>query len=478
MSANYNKGAGVNTAQLTYKDYDEYDELSRTNVRDETEDNTFESGGIQMNYTKTFKRPDMKWTLDGNYNFSKSFEDADIIETSTDPNFNSTQQRARTAEDETNTMIQSDFEMPLGKENSGKFEMGFKMNLREIVNDYLVEDFLNGEYIAIPALDNKMVYTENIYAAYIMAGNKTKKLSYQAGLRYEYSDVTTDFKKTNEVNPRKYGNLFPSANLSYEFKENSFLQASYSKRISRPWHWWLFPFYNLSDNRNIARGNPNLDPVFTDAFEIGYMKRWEKANFLVSPFYRYSTGTVERILLADSNGINYRIPVNLGFRNSFGLELSGSGSLKKWWDVNASFNFFRETTKGSYESQNYDADTYGWTARGMSKWKIKKKLSLQVTGRYRSAQQTIQGRRKDMWSVDLAGALDVLKGNGTLTLSVRDLFNTRLRRSVTYGPDFYDESDFQWMSRYGQLTFTYRLNQKKNRRNSGMGGEFDGDIGR
>jgi outer membrane receptor protein involved in Fe transport len=478
FSGDYTSGAGVNTARLIYKDFNEANELVRTNDRDEEEDNTYVGAGTRLNYTRTFKRPDIKWTIDAAYNYSESFEDATIIETSTDTDFITTEQRARTTEEEQNTLVQSDFEMPLGKKKSGKFEAGFKMNLRQIVNDFLVEDYLGGEFVAIPQLDNKMIYTENIYAAYLMFGNKTKKLSYQGGLRYEYSDVTTDLKKTGEVNPREYGNLFPSVNLSYEFKKNSFLQASYSRRISRPWHWWLFPFYNLSDNRNIASGNPNLDPVFTDAFELGYMKRWEKANVLVSPYYRYSTGTVERILLADSNGINYRFPVNLGFRNSFGLEVSGSVSPFKWWDINASFNLFQDMTKGSYQNQNYDVDATGWTTRLMNKWKFKKRYSLQLTSRYRAPQNTVQGKRLAMYSFDIAGAMDLLKGNATLTLSIRDLLNTRMRRSITNGPDFYDESDFQWMSRYGQLTFTYRLNQKKNRRNSGMGGDGGEGMGR
>ncbi|MBD81191.1 MAG: TonB-dependent receptor [Crocinitomicaceae bacterium] len=477
VSSNYSYSSGVNTAKLVYKDYSENNELSQTSVRDEIEDQNRESAGLRLNYTKLFKRPDMKWSIDANHFFSFSFEDALIDQTSDLPGVAATQQKAKTEEDETNTLFQSDFEMPIGKESNGKFEMGIKANIREISNDYLVEDNVGGTFVPIPELDNHMVYNENIYAAYIMVGNKTKNLSYQAGLRYEYSDVKSDFRRTNEVNHRTYGNLFPSANVSYEFKKNSFLQASYSKRVSRPRHWYLFPFYNLSDNRNIARGNPNINPTFTDAFELGYMKKWDRANFLISPYYRYSTGVVERILLADSNQINYRFPVNLGFRNAFGLEVSGSGDLYKWWTMNGSFNFYREITEGSYKTQDYSADTYAWTARVVSKWKVKKAFSFQISGRYHSPQKTIQGTRKSMYKIDLAGALDVLKGNGTLTLSVRDLFNSRIRRSVTNGPDFYDESDFQWMSRFAQLTFSYRLNQKKRRGRSG--GEFDGgDMGR
>nr|MCH9823033.1 outer membrane beta-barrel family protein [Bacteroidota bacterium] len=307
------------------------------------------------------------------------------------------------------------------------------------------------------------------------AGNKTKNFSYQLGVRLEYTDIVTEFKRTNERNQRDYLNLFPSVNLSYEFQNNQFIQSSYSKRISRPMHWYLYPFYNLSDNRNISTGNPNLNPVFTDAFEVGYMKRWEKANILVSPYYRYSTGTIERILLADSAGINTRFPINLGIRNSFGLEVSGSLTLKEWWNVNGSFNFFRAITDGEYQGQQFAADTYAWSSRIVSKWKIWDKISYQTSLNYRSKEKTTQGEQLARYNIDMAAAIDVLKGNGTLTLSVRDILNTRKRINTTNGPDFYDKSEFQWVSRYTVFTFAYRLNQKKRPQRGGGGyGEDEG----
>ena len=44
-------------------------------------------------------------------------------------------------------------------------------------------------------------------------GNKGKKISYQAGLRAEWTDVKTTLKETQQVNPRNYVNLFPAHTL-------------------------------------------------------------------------------------------------------------------------------------------------------------------------------------------------------------------------------------------------------------------------
>jgi hypothetical protein len=70
-----------------------------------------------------------------------------------------------------------------------------------------------------------------------------------------------------------------------------------------------------------------------------------------------------------------------------------------------------------------------------------------------------------------------MKGNGTITLSVRDLLNTRRWRNEVISDEFYSKSDFQWRARQFLLTFTYRLNQKRDVNKSNEGRDFnDGDF--
>ena len=69
---------------------------------------------------------------------------------------------------------------------------------------------------------------------------------------------------------------------------------------------------------------------------------------------------------------------------------------------------------------------------------------------------------------------DILKNKGTITLSVRDLFNSRKRSYETFGPNFYNSGEFQWNSRTATLTLNYRINQKKQRQRGDRGGGFNG----
>ena len=317
-----------------------------------------------------------------------------------------------------------------------------------------------------------------MYAAYLIASAKVKQFSVQGGLRAEYSDISTDLIKTNEKNNRRYISFFPSAHLSYEFQRGNSLQISYSRRIGRPRFRDLIPFSSISDNRNFRMGNPNLDPVFTHSAEIGHLKTWNNGTLLSSIYYRHSEGVVERISVSDSTGLITMFPVNLSTEDASGLELSFSYNLFKWWRTSLNVNAFYSITNGQYEEQSFYAETFSATGRFTSKWTIKKMLDIQTSFMYHAPRNTPQGRSLSMYSWDVGLAMDVLKGNGTITLSARDLLNSRRRRWEIDTPTLVSTNDFQWSARQFVVSFAYRLNQKKKRDRSGRGsGSGDSDGG-
>ena len=85
-----------------------------------------------------------------------------------------------------------------------------------------------------------------------------------------------------------------------------------------------------------------------------------------------------------------------------------------------------------------------------------------------------------MYSVDLGLSKDIFKGKGTITAGVRDLFNTRKRRSIIDREGYYSNSEFQWRSRQFSVTLSYRLNRAKERQrnnnNMEQRGEDDGQL--
>lgn len=435
-----------------------------------------------LTYKKIFEREGHELSADFRYQDNSERETSDFREryfTSEDSPSGQLDllQRSDNQEGERNAIFQVDYVRPFGED--GKWEAGLRSGIRNINNDFYVEEFAGNDWTTLPGLSNNVLYGENIHAAYGIVGNKINKLSWQAGLRAELSDIKTELKQTGEVNDRPlYVNLFPSAHVNYDLPNENALQVSYSRRIRRPHFRELNPFSQYTDARNYWGGNPNLNPEYTDAYEVGHIKRWEKGSLSSSVYYQYTTDVIERIRqqLSDTSAITR--PTNLAVRNQYGFSFNGNYEPFKIWRLTGNLNFFRAVTEGEYEGQIFDADAYTWFGRVSSRLTLLKNIDVQTTFNYRAPRNTTQGRSKAMYHADLAASTDVLKGSGTLTLSVRDVFNTRRWRSITEGADFYTEGDFQWRARQLTLTFSYRINRAKEREKEregnggGDGGEF------
>ncbi len=463
-SALYSYSYGNNEAQLDYTDFDQYNNATQRVDRDEAEIEVEHTIEASLDYKKTFKKKGQEFTVNFQFTDSKDEEQSAIQESSNLSAIEVLNQRVANKENEQKWLVQTDYIHPWGKD--GKIEAGLKAMLRSINNDFKVEEQNNDDsWDILEGFDNQFLYNENIYAAYLMAGNKWGKFQGQLGLRAEYSDVKTNLVKTATINQRRYLDFFPSANLSYEFKHQNNLQLSYSRRISRPRFWSLLPFFGYSDARNLFGGNPNLNPEYTHSIELGHLKYFEKGSILSSVYYRHTTGKNERLVFSDSTtGITQMYPVNIGLENSLGLELALSYKPWAWWDVTGSANFFRAIMQGEYLGVNYDNDTYAWTCNLKSKWTIAKIVHVQVSFNYNSPRLDPQGKLFARYNIDAALSVDLFNGKGSLTLNARDIFNTRKRRYLIYGADFSTEGSFQWRARQVTLNFSYRLNQSTPKR--------------
>ena len=387
------------------------------------------------------------------------------------------EQRSRNDENETRTLAQIDYKHPIGKDT--KIEIGGQTSIRTIKNDFEVSEKEGEQYIEIADRTNDFEYNEDVHAAYLIYGSKVNKWSYQVGLRSEYSIVKTELLQTNEVNDRDYFGLFPSAFLNYDLPAGQSLQVSYSRRIQRPRFWDLNPFFSFTDERNFFAGNPNLDPEYTDSYETQYIKIWDSGNIGGSIYYRHTEDARQRIKEVDPvEGTSITIPVNLSTQDNIGLEMLFSYSGINWLRLDGNANLFRAQTSGEYNGQNFDVDTYSWTGRLTSRFTFWDGADFQIRTNHRAGRETQQGTRGAITSFDLGFTKDLLNKNLTLTLSVRDLLNSRKRIYERFGPDFYEDGEFQWRARSVSLTANYRINMKKqrsrggNRGGDGGGGEF------
>lgn len=460
LAGNARLSNGNNSSLIRYVDSFRNEEIQNITVRREKELEDQLNIEGELNYFKQFEQKGREWNTAIKYFESDDTEKGSLTETgwfSSDTLF----QRTNNTEDERNFLFQSDYIHPIGEK--GKLEAGVKRMERRIENHYLVEvQDSNAVYQVLPDFNNEFDFAELISAAYTMYGNEFGKVSLQAGVRWEYSDIEANL-LDGPSNKYIYNNLFPSAHFSYKVDSLNSVQLSYSRRISRPRFRHLLPFFSLSDNRNFFSGNPNLRPEFTDSYEMGYLAYLPKGNALISGYYRRTTGVIEWVGVSDSTGFTRRFPTNLSTENAFGIEVNGNYNFSKKLNVNANFNFFRAITEGSLDGQDLNSDTYTWTSKGTVRYKFNKTTEAQLSFNYRAPRITTQGRRKSMYFMDVSFSKELIKDKATLTLSGRDLFNTRMRRSITETADYYSESAFQWRSRQILLSFKYFINPEMNK---------------
>lgn len=461
---------GKRYSHIHYRDYlTNYSNLLSHSYRTQNETETEPNSEYNLSYKKAFGRKGHELLIDLRHldNWEKS--DQYFTETVTPKGGEKVSSLQRSINDETEKqwLFQVDYVQPFGKE--GKFETGLRSSFRDMTNNYFVADVLpDGSLQNIPMFTNNFIYDENIHGVYGIYGNRHGKFSYQAGLRAEWSEFTTKLTKENEVNNRSYKNLFPSAHITYDLPRQNAMQVSYSRRIRRPVYNDLSPFMTFTDNRNYWSGNPDLNPEFTDSFELGHVKYLEKGTVTTSVYYRHTIDKILQIRTVADNGFAYSQPQNLATENAYGLEFTGSSNVTDRLKLDGNLNFFRSVIDGSNLDDTYKSETFTWLGRLSARlnWKG---VDFQLRNNYEAPQVLPQGKRKAIYALDLGVSRDVLKGNGTLTLNVLDVFNSRRYRTITEGANFYTYNNSQGRVRQINLTLNYRLRQAK----TGKKGQFE-----
>lgn len=462
----YRRSQGNRLRNFLYNDYlfnlnNKVGYVKRTQDEDETEPNT----EVTLNYKRSFAQKGHELT--GEIKYLDYWENSDQLYTQFGFNPDGSDNPARTLlqtsvndEYERQWLFQLDYTKPLGKE--GKFETGLRSSFRNMVNDYIVQQKnTSGGFDPLPGLDNVFVYDENIHGVYGIVGNKTGELQYQAGVRAEWTDVTTTLRETNQKNPRDYVNLFPSVHVTYSLPQENGLQVSYSKRVRRPFYNDLSPYATFSDSRNFNAGNPDLDPEFSNVFELGHIKSFDKGSFTSSIYYRSTTGKIDRIRRVDEKGNAITRVENLLGEKAYGIEFTSGYSVFKWWKMDFNFNFFHANVDGSNILPLYKTATYSWFARQTSRFTPKKGMDIQWRMNYEAPQKLVQGRRKGIFYADLSFSKDVFKEKGSLNLNILDVFHTRKMRYTVAGPNFLTEAYSSFRPTQINLTFAYRIRQAK-----------------
>ena len=163
-------------------------------------------------------------------------------------------------------------------------------------------------------LTNALSFREQVQAAYAQLSQGVGKFDLQAGLRAEYASRDFTLERTNESFPYSYTSLFPSGIALYKWNEGLSGKIGYSRRIRRPGTQELNPFPQFFDPQNVFFGNPQLNPEYTDAFELGLTRTGKYGTLQLSPFYRH-TSDIIRVAINTADTVQGREVTSVSFEN-------------------------------------------------------------------------------------------------------------------------------------------------------------------
>ena len=372
--------------------------------------------------------------------------------------------------------LQGNYIYPM--DETGRIEAGYKAELRDMAMRYDYSIYEDTAWVSQEDLKNHYDYTDQLYAIYGIYGNSFKKLSYQAGLRFEQVWTNSKVAVTNTDYNSSYSSFYPSLHFQYDLGKDRELQFSYSRRVARPSPRELNPYIDYSDSLNIETGNPALKPEFSNSFEFGMQKTWRLGSVTSSLFYKKTNDVVEDISRLQSNGVTITKPMNINTNSSYGLETVGSANPIKWMKVNANVSLFRNENSAIPEENIEGSSRFSWSSRLNMTFIPWEGGSLQVIGTYNSPTREVQEYHKAQYFADASFRQDMFKNKLSLSLRLTDIFNTRTFYENTYGNDFTSESKRYRESRILYAGIQLKINNynKKPAKDSSNGenGEQDG----
>ena len=421
---------------------------------------TFTNYGGTFSYKHNFAKPNKNITADANYNYSKNTNNSTFSTQYFDENNSPTspylQQMINGGGTTKYFTAQTDYSDPIS--DKIKLEAGLRGSVRNYnsFNENFFYNPLASKYESIPGLNSRYSFKDQVYAAYTTFSQKINNFTYQLGGRIESSKYSGELLDSNKVFKNTYPfSFFPSVFLTQKLNDKQDLQLNYSRKINRPNFFQLIPYYDFSDSLNISRGNPNLVPEFTNLFELSYDINFKNGNNIIATaYYRQTDNLITRFQYRDKNpnpaksdSIFINSFANASSSNAYGLEVTSSNKIAKWWTLTSNVNLYNSKINGNNLESDLSNQKVSWFGKLNNTFTLPKNYSIQFTGDYTSKTilppnrsgggggmffgggnlSTANGYTDPVYGFDIAIKKEFLKDkSASLSLSMNDIFRTRV----------------------------------------------------
>lgn len=168
--------------------------------------------------------------------------------------------------------------------------------------------------------------------------------------------------------------VFPKFKISYTWNDCNNLALGYSSYLKEPSVWQMLSFMKKESPNIYTEGNPYLKPEKRGTLSLEYS--YSKGNFYLeaSGFFKRTSNQIVNELSTEGNDaiIGY---ANIGSSNDYGMDLTLSCRLAKWWSV----SFYGDTYHRNMSSNNYyKKNDFSYMAQVQSVWSISSSITAIV----------------------------------------------------------------------------------------------------
>ena len=303
------------------------------------------------------------------------------------------------------------------------------------------------------ARNDDFSYAEGIRAGYALAEGQAWGVSWQGGLRGEWTNTRAVSWASGRTVARSYGQLFPSLSLDRALYKSVGLNLAYSRRIDRPSYQDLNPSIVYLDPYTSQRGNSFLKPQFTNDYKMALT--YQKQPFLMLGYSR--TQDAISLVTATEGGAVYSTTANLDHLERYSATVNFPLNLGKRMTGYAGVNVFHNQYLSQYLGSTYRNGRTAATFYAQSNTKLPQGFTVEVSGYYQTAGVNGLVNFRGFGALNLGLQKTWLRERATFRLSLNDaLFSARQRGTVRY-----QDLDVRFFS-YGEsrqlrATFSYKL---------------------
>ena len=388
---------------------------------------------------------------------SKTEMESSFDQVATSTTMDLTNRHSENDERTTDHIFQADYTTPLGTANT--LNAGLKYSFRKATSD--ADYYLQGVYSDL--MSSEYQYKNSILAGYAELVSRFGKFSSKAGLRYEqtWQDVSYQLGKGNDFSTN-YGNLVPSASLSYSLSQTSNLGLTYNMRISRPGITYLNPYVDRSNPTMLSYGNPDLDTEKSHNVGLTFNSFTTKMMLNINLRHSFTDNAIESYSFYDSNNL-----LNTTYNNTAKNHMTSLNVYANWMIHKNTRLFLNGAVDYSdMRSKALDLQNSGWHANVMAGLQQTLPWDIKFSGYLITSTKSynLQG-----WSSGfnlLTGTLSKSFFDDKLTISVMGLTGlgnggALAINSYSEGKDFTNKIDIKVPMQSLSLTVSYTFGNTK-----------------